>query len=226
VSNIPLRWGGMHLDTGGINFDTSLDIERSLVMFAVIQLENKIWQRQNILVPVGLSSWMWVNYKYLKCTIHDNSDGLWKEIYVEIPDECFGELIVVETGIINNEEFAKIYDAEGNLIGENSRDDIISSVEGTITRVNVGGAPGWNPLYGTIYSCAIFNKGNLDIPDVIKEFYNDKVYINNYATFACIFDRLKYGDIPYDFINGVYSVPADPNRPPRWKLRLIKDMEG
>jgi len=239
VSSIPLRWGGMHFDSGGLVFNYSSPIIKYGVNYSVFVVAkfdvyamggSSLYGRQALVWPGGDSQMFWQDINgLLRITVYDTGSNSWKAIGVDI-SSIYNDVNIYYGYFKESYEGVYVYDLEGNVLASNSRNDILEPLTGEKNYLCIGSnINNYYKMCGDVYSVAVFDKvlSDSSINNLLENWMCEECYKNiDGCIFACIFDRLKYGDAPYDFINDVYGEPVDPNHSPRWKLRLVKDMEG
>jgi len=239
VSSVPIRWGGMHFDCGGLVFNYSSNIIKYGTNYSVLAVAKfdcyalggvAAAGRQALVWPNGDSQMLWQETNgSIKMTVYDVGDRTWKPVSYDI-SSIYNKINLYYGYFAGSEEGIKIFDIYGNMIANVYRSDIVEPLSGTTNTLCVGSnAYHGYKLIGDFYAVAVFDQvlTQEELSDLTKNWMCEDCYKNiDGCIFACIFDRLKYGDKPYDFVNDVYGEPVDPNHPPRWKLRLVKDMEG
>jgi len=231
-----MRWVGMHFDCGGIIFNEELKYDANNHAFAVFtrpcasSLFGNGYSSAQIVLQVGGGSetrlWIPANSTpYIGCTAFSPADGHWHSAY--IPYTPFEWILVVCN--INDREIT-VYSFKNGALDKKSTTESNTLQEVDATMVTLGG-PNWvgsRIFFGDILFAAIW-KRNLDKNELAELANCSKICSENIpaledCVFACILDRLKYGDKPYDFVNGIYGKPVDPSRPPRWRLMLTSDV--
>ncbi len=228
----PKPWQGMHFDAGGISFNYNITIDRNTYSeLAIVSLDEihigppSLASRQCFIRPVGDQQMIWEEAGYLKTTTYD---GNWKPLLLKITWD-YTEPFAVYAYWKDNIEGIIVLDLEGNIVNQTERNDIQNQGSLTLSNIQIGSAYSQYNYYahGTIYSVAAFSKV-FDIEyvqNIVKNWYCENCYKNvDGIIMACIFDRLKYGDTPYDFINKQYATKMTSNASPRWKLMLPKDV--
>jgi len=230
-----MRWGGMHFDSGGVKFVYDENIVKYGLNYSSLAVAKfDVWKlngqsgRLCLIWPGTDNQMLWQEWwnGYISTTVYDTGDSTWKEIGVDI-ESVYNKIMIYHSYFHDDIMGIEVYYPNGVLYSRKELSNILHPLTGSSNMVCVGSnADNGYKMCGDIYSVAIFDRV-LDISDIHSIILNcncEEVYEHvDGCIFACIFDRLKYGK-PYDFINGVYGEPVDPNHPPRWNLMLTSDV--
>jgi len=230
-------WQGMHFDAGGIEFKSNLYYDGNNQTFvAIIQPEcpglqgNFFVAQQTVaMVSDGGTSRIWIppnnTTPIIGTTVYDLNEG-WKACSVPYTQY---DIFLVAQKVSNNECY--VYTAKDGMM-LNKCSFSVSKLR-TLTGYNmIVGCwyDGSRIFHGTIYSVLLWKIG-LDETELISLsncglcFKESKLPYYDDLIFGCIFDRLKYGDTPYDFVNDVYATKLNiSTASPKWRLMLPKDV--